>query len=63
MPYPQVEKLLGRPNDVRTYAYIGVADWTYRFDWTPYQGLVSFDGNGRVTGWSEPLDWKLNEGR
>ena len=59
MPYPQVEKLLGRPNDVTSFGF-GLANWTYRFDWTPYDGRVTFD-NGRVTGWSEPLDWKLNK--
>lgn len=60
MPYPQVEKLLGRPNDVATFGNVG-AHWTYRFEWTAFDGLVSFDGNGRVTGWSEPSDWKLNK--
>ena len=60
MPYPKVEKLLGRPNDVATFGAIG-ASWTYRYDWTPYSGRVEFDGNGQVKGWSEPVDWKLDE--
>lgn len=59
MPYPQVEKLLGRPNEV-TQSGSGLANWTYRFDWTPYGGAVMFN-NGRVMGWSEPLDWKLDK--
>ena len=60
MPFTQVETLLGRPNDVSTFGSAGAA-CTYRFDWTPYSGYVSFDGNGRVKGWSEPRDWKLKE--
>ena len=36
-------------------------NWHYRFDWTPFSGSMSFDGNGRVDGWSEPRDWKLSE--
>jgi S1-C subfamily serine protease/Flp pilus assembly protein TadD len=54
----QVQKLLGRANDIHTYPALGRMTWDYRYPdrISPYEGHIEFSQNG-VSGWSEPREW------
>lgn len=58
MSSAQVERLLGRPNDVHTYPVLDRTDWDYRYadHISRYEGHVDFH-NDRLSGWREPMKW------